>query len=243
MKRPFLWILAASICAGFSAQAEVLSKSKTIAGLKVEYKVILPEHFDPAKTYPAVLSFPGGSQTMQIVQTDIDRGLRAEAEKRGYIVILPAAPNGQLFFEKGERVFPEFLKQILADYPVRDGRFHIAGHSNGGISAFHIAARYPQYFLSITGYPGYLENPAPSRIAAISKMCINMHVGELDADWRQEMLEQSTQFRAKGLKVRFTVEKGEHHLIAAFAGAGAAWLFDQFDEAAKGCLSKEAEPK
>jgi predicted esterase len=135
-------------------------------------------------------------------------------------------------------VFPEFIKQILADYHIADNRMHVAGHSNGGISAFHIAASYPQYFWSVTGYPGYLQDPSPSRVAAISKLCVYMHVGELDTDWRQEMTEQSHQFREKGLKVKFTVEKGEHHLIAAFAGAGTARLFDQFDEAAKGCPAK-----
>jgi poly(3-hydroxybutyrate) depolymerase len=237
MKHSILLALAA-MAGGQFASGEVVSKSKSIAGMKVDYKVILPEPFDAAKSYPAMLSFPGGGQTMQIVQTDIDRGLRAEAEKRGYIVILPAAPGGQLFFEKGARVFPEFIKQILADYHIADNKMHVAGHSNGGISAFHIAASYPQYFWSVTGYPGYLPDASPSRVANISKMCIYMHVGELDTDWRQEMTQQSRQFRENGMKVRFTVEKGEHHLIAAFAGAGAARLFDQFDEAAKGCPAK-----
>ena len=238
MTRPLLLILTAALAAEPVVQAEVVSKTTTIAGMKVEYKVILPENFDASKAYPAMLSFAGGSQTMQIVQTDIDRGLRKEAEKRGYIVILPAAPQGRLFFEEGARIFPDFIRQILADYHIRDNKLHVAGHSNGGISAFHIAASYPQYFWSVTGYPGYLPEATPARLAAISKMCINMHVGELDPDWRSEMLTQSKLFQAKGMKVRFTVEKGEHHLIGAFAGAGAARLFDQFEEAAGGCSSK-----
>ena len=42
-----------------------------------------------------------------------------------------------MFFE-GERIFPEFLTKILADYKIAD--HHIAGQSNGGISAFDVAA-------------------------------------------------------------------------------------------------------
>ena len=60
-----------------------------------------------------------------------NRNFRAEAEKRGYIVIAPAAPDDQLFFEDGDRIFPEFLKMIQADYRIEHNRFHIAGPSNG----------------------------------------------------------------------------------------------------------------
>src|SRR6516165_2373301 len=79
----------------------------------VHYKVVLPNAYDPAKPYPAILAFGGGPQTMNTVDGVLNRNLRAEAEKRGYIVVAPAAPNDQLFFEDGARIFPEFLKMIL----------------------------------------------------------------------------------------------------------------------------------
>ena len=135
------------------AAAEVLEKSKNIAGVTVHYKVVLPSHYDAAKAYPGVLAFGGGPQTMNIVDGAIQRNWRDEAERRCYIVVIPAAPDGQLFFEGGERIFPEFLTKILADYKIADNKFHIAGQSNGGISAFHVAASYPQYFGSVTGFP------------------------------------------------------------------------------------------
>ena len=37
------------------ARAEVLEKTKNIAGTTVRYKVVLPNNFDPNKAYPAVL--------------------------------------------------------------------------------------------------------------------------------------------------------------------------------------------
>jgi poly(3-hydroxybutyrate) depolymerase len=158
------------------AAAEVLEKSKNIAGVTVHYKVVLPSHYDAAKAYPGVLAFGGGPQTMNIVDGAIQRNWRDEAERRGYIVVIPAAPDGQLFFEGGERIFPEFLTKILADYKIASDKFHIAGQSNGGISAFHVAASYPQYFWSVTGFPGYLPDATPARVGALAKMCINMHV-------------------------------------------------------------------
>ena len=38
---------------------------------------------------------------MTTVDSVFNRNFRAEAEKRGYIAIAPAAPDDQLFFEEG----------------------------------------------------------------------------------------------------------------------------------------------
>src|SRR5262245_24842030 len=144
------WMLAVAAVAVLSprpASAEVLEKSKKVAGVTVQYKVVLPAGYDASKAYPAIVALGGGPQTMNTVDGVLNRNLRAEAEKRGYIVVAPAAPNGELFFEEGARIFPEFLKAILADYKIADGKFHIAGPSNGGIAAFHGAAANPQDFL------------------------------------------------------------------------------------------------
>jgi predicted esterase len=107
--------------------------------------------------------------------------------------------------------------------------------SNGGRSAFHIAAMYPQYFESLTGFPGYLPDATPERVAALAKMCIYMHVGELDNDWRDQMQQQASMFRAKGYSVRFTVEKSEGHVMRTLIGPASARLYTQIEEAKKGC--------
>jgi poly(3-hydroxybutyrate) depolymerase len=221
--------------AGSCAMAKVYDKSAEISGVTVHYKLILPRDYDESKTYPAVLAFPPGPQTMDMVLTTVERNWSAEAQKRGYIVIVPAAPGGQLFFEGGSRVFPGFIEQMLKDYKIRDGKFHIAGMSNGGLSAFHIAASYPQYFWTVTGFPGYLEDATPARENALAKMCINMHVGEYDTGWLQDMQKQANEFRAKGYTVSFTVEKGENHVIGALTGDGAARLFDEIERGKQGC--------
>src|SRR5262245_5105189 len=104
------------------SRAEVQEKTKKVGGATVHYKVVLPTGYDPAKSYPAILAFGGGPQTMNTVDGVLSRNLREEAEKRGYIVVAPAAPGDQLFFEEGARIFPEFLKMILADYKIQDGK-------------------------------------------------------------------------------------------------------------------------
>ena len=228
--------IAATILAALPAQAELLEKTKKVAGLTVQYKVVLPNGYDPAKAYPAILAFGGGPQTMDTVDSVLSRNLRAEAEKRGYIVIAPAAPNGELFFEDGAHIFPEFLKAIEQDYKIQDNKFHIAGPSNGGIAAFHVAAANPQYFASITAFPGYMWESTPAKLQAISKMCVFMYVGENDPYmWHSEMKREAEVLRSEGTVARYTVEKGQPHRMETLAGANAGRLFDGFKEAKKGC--------
>jgi len=219
-----------------SVQAELLEKTKKVGGATVRYKVVLPNGYDPAKAYPAILAFGGGPQTMNMVDGVLNRNLRAEAEKRGYIVVAPAAPDDQLFFEDGDRIFPEFLKMIQADYKIQDNKFHIAGPSNGGIAAFHVAAANPQYFLSVTAFPGYMWEPSTAKLQAISKMCVFMYVGENDPYmWHAEMKKEAEWLRSHGTVARYTVEKGQPHRMETLADANAGRLFDGFEETKKGC--------
>jgi poly(3-hydroxybutyrate) depolymerase len=220
------------------ARADVSEKTATVRGLTVHYKVVLPTGYDGAKEYPAIIALGGGPQTMNTVDGVLNRNLRAEAEKRGYIVIAPAAPDGQLFFEGGDRIFPDFLKKILSDYKIESGKFHIAGPSNGGIAAFHVAAANPQYFRSVTAFPGYMWEPTPAKLQAISKMCVFMYVGENDEyRWHDEMRREAEFLQSKGDIARYTVEKGQPHRLETLAGDHASRLFDGFEQARKSCTS------
>jgi len=232
-------LLACLIFVAAPLRAEVLDKTKKVTGRTVQYKVVLPNGYDPAKAYPAILALGGGPQTMNTVDGILTRNFRAEAEKRGYIVIAPAAPGGELFFEDGARIFPDFLKAILADYKIEGGKFHIAGPSNGGIAAFHVAAANPQYFLSVTAFPGYMWQPSTAKLQAISNMCVFMYVGELDEYmWHGEMKQEAEYLRSKGTVARYSVEQGQPHRLDTLAGANASRLFDGFEEAKSGCRTE-----
>jgi predicted esterase len=236
------WMLFVPVAAAilmFAARplrAELLEKTKKVGKTTVQYKVVLPNGYDPAKAYPAILAFGGGPQSMNTVDAVLTRNLRAEAEKRGYIVIAPAAPDGDLFFEDGARIFPEFLKLMLAEYKIQDNKFHIAGPSNGGIASFHVAAANPEYFLSITAFPGYMWEPTTAKLQAISKMCVFMYVGEVDEYmWHGEMKKEAEFLRSKGTVANYTVEKGQPHRLDTLAGPNAVRLFDGFELTKKGC--------
>jgi predicted peptidase len=233
---PLSSALALATLAIQPAAAELSEKTAKVGDTTVHYKVVLPDGYDPAKAYPAILAFGGGPQTMKTVDSVLDRNLRREAETRGYIVVAPAAPDDELFFEGGARIFPAFLKMILGNYKIQDNKFHIAGPSNGGIAALYVAALNPDYFLSVTAFPGYMWEASPAKLQAISRMCVFLYVGENDEYmWHDEMKHEVEALSAHGTVARYTVEKGQPHRMETLAGAHAGRLFDGFEEARKGC--------
>ena len=218
------------------AAAEVSERIMRVAGTTVSYKLVLPNDYDAAKTYPAILVFGGGPQTMSTIDGALARNFQAEAERRGYLVIGPAAPDGDLFFYDGDRIFPTFLDNILAAHKIEAGKFHAAGPSNGGIAAMHVAAKHPQYFVSATAYPGYLWQPSEAKLRALEGICAYFYIGESDEyRWHGEMEKEAEYLRAQGTVAQYTVEKGQPHRLETLAGAGASRLFDGFETARKTC--------
>jgi len=207
--------LALSAVAATPAHAEIIEKRGTFGGLALTYKVLLPAGFDASREYPVVLVFTGGPQLLRMAENTITSDWKPAAEARGYIIVSPGTPDGSLFFQGADRVFPAFLDQIRKDYKVKGGKLHVAGHSNGGISAFHVAARHPSYFATVTGYPGLLDGPDAALAEGLKSMCLFMHVGDMDPGWKDPMERQAKGFASRGYRIRIAVEKNQIHRLKA----------------------------
>lgn len=229
-------VLCIVVGAHTTARAELIDGRIEIEGTRVRYQAVLPDDYDPDQAYPAILVLGGGPQTMQTIEGALARNFRAEAEARGFIVIGPAAPDDELFFRGGDRVIPGFLDAMRAEYSIRAGNFHVAGPSNGGIAAMHLAAKYPDEFISATAFPGYLWQPTAAKLDALDGICVFLYVGENDTyRWHEEMEREAAYLRSRGTRAAYTVEAGQSHRIETLAGAGAARLFDGFEQAERGC--------
>jgi poly(3-hydroxybutyrate) depolymerase len=218
------------------AAAEVIERSMDVAGTRVRYKLVLPHDYAAGNTYPGVLVFGGGPQTMRTIDAALENNFREQAQRRGYIVVAPAAPNDELFFRGGARIFPEFLDRILGDYDIEGRRFHVAGPSNGGIAAFHIAAQHPEYFVSVTAFPGYMWQPSDAKLQAISSLCVFAYIGENDRySWHDEMRREIEYLDGLGTVARFSLEPDQPHRLQTLTGEHAGRLFDNFELARTGC--------
>ena len=228
-----LWLLGlaiASLLIVSPASAEVVQRTGRFGGTQVTYVVSLPPGYDAARAYPVVLVFTGGPQLLRMAEGTVRTDWQAEADRRGYVVVSPGTPDGSLFFEAADRIFPEFLDMLVREFTPVNGRVHIAGHSNGGLSAFHIAAKFPQYVATVTGHPGLLDGSADlARAAALKPACLFMHVGEKDDGWRGAMRQQYETLMKQGYRIRFTVEPGQVHRIKAGEVNLSRRLFDEID--------------
>jgi poly(3-hydroxybutyrate) depolymerase len=218
------------------AAAEVIERSMDVADMRVRYKLVLPHDYAAGTTYPGVLVFGGGPQTMRTIDGALENNFREQAERRGYIVVAPAAPDDELFFRGGARIFPEFLDRILAEYDIEGRRFHVAGPSNGGIAAFHVAAQHPEYFVSVTAFPGYMWQASDAKLQAISNLCVFAYIGENDRyRWHDEMRREIEYLDGLGTVARFSLEPDQPHRLQTLTGEHAGRLFDNFELARAGC--------
>ena len=63
------------------ARAEMLEKSKKVGGVTVQYKVVLPNGYDPATAYPGIIVLGGGPQTMNTVDGTRNRNASRSRER------------------------------------------------------------------------------------------------------------------------------------------------------------------
>lgn len=197
-------------------------------GTEITFAIALPENFQAGKAYPALLTFSGGRQSIQSVKGSFERFWEVEARKRGFILIGPAAPAGQPFFEGGVVHVPEFLRHILSTYRIRGGKFHVAGNSNGGVSAFRAAVSFPELIQSLTVLAGFPTEPEDvAQLARLRSLDINMFVGDGDLYWKRGM--ESTRQRLAELEndVYFEVIPRNGHFLPALSFENSERIFDR----------------
>ncbi len=182
-------------------------------GQTLTYALVLPTGFKPDSTYPVLLALPPGDQG----RAAVERGLKLywkDAAARGWVVVSPAAPAGRLFYQGSETLIPGLLKQVRQEVKAEGGKVHLAGPSNGGLSAFRIAVEYPQRFHSLIALPGYPPTPEDfDRLDRLAGLRVGLFVGEEDVRWLREMERTRERLKKLGVTVRFQAHPGEGHRL------------------------------
>ena len=187
-----------------------------IGGRSVEYMVTIPEGFAVGDTAPVLLALPPGGQDLEITRNAHNAVYHREAIRLGWVVVSPAAPGGDLFFDGGEDVLPGFVDWIEAWVTPEGGAPHVAGISNGGISAFRFAAENPDRLQSLVVFPGFAQSDDDREaLAQLSGIPVRMHVGGNDTGWIAESEATFTALIAAGTNVRLETYPGENHVIQA----------------------------
>ena len=220
-------ILAAFPILAAPALATEWKNLVTEDGTKLKYALDLPPGFDADKTYPVLLALPPGGQNRRMIEWAHESYWGTEAAKRSFIVVAPIAPYRKFFFDGGEVYLPELLDHMLGAYKVESGKFHVAGVSNGGLSAFRAALSFPEKFRSVTvlaGYPPGLKSN--TELEALSQIRVSMFVGADDTPWRERMDDLKSRLDALGLQAFYEIVPDNGHQITDLAGENSHRLFD-----------------
>jgi pimeloyl-ACP methyl ester carboxylesterase len=201
-------------------------------GTGLDYVLVLPEGYDPSQKYEALLAFPGGNQSLSRAQGTVERFWEPEAVKRGVIVVAAAAPSiGRPFFmgESSIALVPDIVATMRSTFPIKDGPIHLGGHSNGGISAFRAAIRYPELFQSMTviaGVPAeWVDFDRLDRLKGTG-MRISMFVGATDFEWREPMTEVRRVMKVLGIEANYVIVPRSGHSLEALSFDRSGPLFD-----------------
>ena len=208
----------------------VASGRVEIDGTVVDYVTVTPEGFEPGAEAPLLLALPPGGQDLGLTRSIVERTYATEAARRGWVVVSPAAPNGELYFQGSEVLLPPLVDWIESWVMLEGGAPHVAGISNGGISSFRYAAENPDRVRSIVVFPGFPQSEADREaLEELTGVPIRLFVGENDSGWLEAAEEAAATLQGLGGDAELAIVPGEGHILAATADGTAVFdLLDSF---------------
>ena len=200
----------------------------TVADITVDYVTVVPEGFEPGDEAPVLFAFPPGGQDLDVTRSVVGQTYRDQAVARGWVVISPAAPGGQLYFQGSETLVGELLDWVDTWVTAEGGKVHLAGISNGGLSAFRVAGQNPERVASLLVFPGYARADADqAALAALTEIPVRMFAGGEDTGWVVPMEETAAELEELGGDVELEIFPGEGHIVGALRDG--VRVFDELD--------------
>jgi pimeloyl-ACP methyl ester carboxylesterase len=107
------------------------------------------------------------------------------------------------------------MQWIRATFNVEGNKFHVAGISSGGRSAFRIALDYTEHIQSVTVLPGYPPLSIDyTHLDRLKYIPVTMFVGENDDSFLRDMIAAYNRLKEFGAKwARLEIMSDEDHVI------------------------------
>jgi enterochelin esterase-like enzyme len=190
-------------------------------GTEVTFEVVVPPDRVLGQSGRVLVAFPPGGQDVDLTRRIVDDDWRDEAIARDVVVVSPAAPaTGLWFTDATAALVDDFLTYVGSAYPPADGRFDLAGVSNGGLSAFRAAVEHPTRFRSMVLFPGAPPSDVTDdELAALAGLDITMFVGGDDTSWLDQSRRAHDRLSALGIDSDLEVIAGEGHIIESLTPA------------------------
>ncbi len=188
--------------------------SVEIDGTMIEYAVAVPDGFEIGDEAPLLLAFPPGGQDLALTQNIVAGTYAPEALRLGWVVLSPAAPDGELFFRGSEALVPTLLDWAETWVVPEGGAPHVAGISNGGISSFRYSALNPDRVQSLVAFPGFARSAEDqAALAELTDVPVRLFVGGEDTNWIGPAEEAVATLTSAGGDAELTIFEGEGHVM------------------------------
>ena len=188
---------------------------------KLRYAVVLPTGFEEGKTYPVLVAMPPGSQSEEAVDSAMSLFWGRQASQRGWVVVSPAVPAGSWHSRSGTGIAARFLDSIASRFNPEGGKFHLAGCSAGGRSAFRLAVDAPERFQSLSVIPGQPYGQAEfEKLDRLKGIQVSMFVGAEDKTWVKGGTRVKKRLDELGIDCSLTIVPDEGHVIQSMTGHG-----------------------
>lgn len=161
---------------GWEAFQERNKKAKELAAKEVEPRldVVLPENYDPNRSYPLFLALHGGGENVDLFLPNWGSPILS----RDFIVAYPQstqliAMDGYNWTEDislSLREIREAYQKVVDDYPVDEGEVVVGGFSSGGVASLEVVLNAT---LPVRGFvvlcPAMPEGFSPEAVRAASE--------------------------------------------------------------------------
>ena len=199
---------------GAGAQVDDEQVFRAEDGTEIPFTLVVPDGFEMGDEHPVLLALPPGGQGQAEVDAGLARYWESEALERGWVVVSPVAPEGSLYFQGAERYLPGLLGYVSTIVRPEGGYFHVAGVSNGGLSAFKVATENPELFRSLLALPGHPpDGESQEGLGRIAATRVWMLVGSEDEDWRESAEATGERLSELRADVTVTVLEGQGHIL------------------------------
>ena len=144
----------------------------------------LPTEYDPLRNYPAIISLPGGSQSLENnlnlwcgsynerLSQQINSAVRnGQASREGLIAVsIEYRKRGQRSYgysAREHRIVTEGLREALRRFSIDANRVFLSGHFEGANAAYDIGMSHPEHWAGVIGFSGtfdkYLDHYADNK--------------------------------------------------------------------------------
>jgi len=123
-------------------------------GIKVPYKILLPENYDSTKTYKGMVAFPPGNYGQASADWMIDSLLNYESNQ-DWIITVVLAPRDGLINHPAHHALNDLMKNVRKRYTIADNKFHFFGYQSGATPATTYSQMSKSYVTGITTVGNY----------------------------------------------------------------------------------------